>query len=80
MTYDEFLADTMRVDATYEEFEMACSMYARAHLNQRAGQVYYNVLHDIRPDLADAIVGTLIDPFYKDEVDEQIRKFIRENW
>ena len=32
----------------------------------RIGQVYFNVLHDMRPDIAEEIRGTQYDPFYDD--------------
>lgn len=32
----------------------------------RKGQTYFNVLHDVRPDLAELIRGTSIDPFYRE--------------
>jgi len=32
----------------------------------RSGQVYFNTLHDLEPTLADAIRGTMDDPFYDD--------------
>lgn len=32
----------------------------------RSGQTYFNVLYDIRPDLADLIRATELDPFHDD--------------
>lgn len=32
----------------------------------RKGQTYFNVLHDVRQDLAKRISGTPIDPYYED--------------
>lgn len=34
------------------------------HPTWRLGQTYFNVLHQKRPDLADKIRGTYLDPFY----------------
>lgn len=34
------------------------------HPSWRLGQAYFNTLHDMRPDLADKIRGTWLDPFY----------------
>lgn len=32
----------------------------------RRGQAYFNVLHDVRPDLASQVRGTRLDPFHND--------------
>lgn len=37
--------------------------------DQRKGQAYFNALHKVRPDLADHIQGTKIDPFYSKAFD-----------
>jgi hypothetical protein len=34
---------------------------------QRRGQYLFNCLYAVRPDVADAIRGTLADPFYDDK-------------
>lgn len=39
--------------------------YKHEHPAQRLGQVYFNVLHVMRTDLANEIRGTAFDPFYK---------------
>lgn len=31
---------------------------------QRYGQVAFNLLNEVRPDLADRVIGSDIDPFY----------------
>lgn len=33
----------------------------------RAGQYVFNVLHAVRPDLAEAVRGTALDPFHRDD-------------
>lgn len=40
----------------------------------RIGQVMFNVLYEINPDLADSIRSTDLGPFYDDT---RIRKFIK---
>lgn len=37
------------------------------HRDFRAGQAAFNMLYVLRPDLADQIRGTDLDPFYQDE-------------
>jgi hypothetical protein len=33
----------------------------------RKGQTYFNLLYDERPDVADRVRGTAVDPFHQDE-------------
>lgn len=34
----------------------------------RKGQVYYNTLQEMYPELANKIVGTYLDPYYDDRI------------
>mgnify|MGYP000932282889 FL=1 len=33
----------------------------------RQGQLYFNALYDVDPELANEVRGTTIDPFYRDD-------------
>lgn len=50
----------------------------------RKGQILYNLLHELRPDLAHRMVGQTFDPFYtddyKDPVFQEALDFIEKNW
>lgn len=46
----------------------------------RLGQTYFNVLYECRPDLANAIRGTSIDPFYVDELMPAFLSFVADRW
>lgn len=47
----------------------------------RLGQAYFNVLRDVRPDIAKRVQGkTGLDPFYRDELVSTFLKFVEENW
>lgn len=46
----------------------------------RLGQAVYNRLHEIRPDIANKIVGTPLDPYYKNSVTTETWEFIHQNW
>lgn len=52
--------------------------------NWRYGQAAFNVLADVRPDLAEKIRGEDCDPFYLDrstgEVWVRFREYIKRNW
>jgi hypothetical protein len=51
-----------------------------ARANQRTGQSLFNSLYEFRPDLADAIRNSHIDPFYKDENLNNFFRWIVEHW
>lgn len=36
------------------------------HPEWRVGQAYFNILHRLHPEVADAVRGTSKDPFYND--------------
>lgn len=46
------------------EFYAAVTDYREKYPEQRAGQALFNVLHDVRPDISEAIRGTSMDPFH----------------
>lgn len=46
----------------------------------RYGQHWFNRLYEVRPDLADSIRGTRLDPFYKDHVSQEALSFVVTNW
>lgn len=46
----------------------------------RAGQTYYNVLANVRPDLADAVRGTARDPFHNDGVIGDFLDYVMRHW
>jgi hypothetical protein len=47
---------------------------------KRYGQVYFKILSEVRPDIAEHITGTMFDPFYKDELHDKIRDKVRTMW
>lgn len=46
----------------------------------RYGQIMFNELNKIRPDLANSIRGTDCDPYYKDTAIGDFLTFIIKNW
>ena len=46
----------------------------------RLGQAMFNHLYSKRPDLADRIRDTELDPFYDDSLCPATEKWIWENW
>lgn len=46
----------------------------------RVGQTHFNVLWQLRPDLADAARGTQLDPFHRDDRVPAFLRWLRDNW
>lgn len=54
---------------------------ARAYPREwRQGQALFNLLHDVRPELARELSGSLIDPFYNDNRIVAAMSWIAEHW
>lgn len=46
----------------------------------RFGQVYFNLLHTLRPDLSEQLRATPLDPFHRDKVSTETEQFVMDNW
>jgi hypothetical protein len=46
----------------------------------RKGQTYFNVLREARPDLAEKVRGSVLDPFQRDERIEAFLAYVYLNW
>ena len=46
----------------------------------RYGQLFFNTLDWLRPHLADEIRGTMRDPFYRDQVDPPVLRWLEAVW
>ena len=49
---------------TIDEFWVGVERYKSLHTNQRIGQSVFNYLYLVKPDLADKVRGSHIDPFH----------------
>jgi hypothetical protein len=70
---------------TYQEFEKLVNeqfdRYEKTSPGDwRIGQVYFNMLFDIRPDIAEEMRGSIVDPFFKRRITEVVRDFVIERW
>lgn len=59
-------------DTEFMELFSQVSVYLRANKDWRAGQAVFNRLVFVRPDLAEAIRATPLDPFYRDSILESL--------
>jgi hypothetical protein len=48
--------------------------------DKRYGQVYFTILSEVRPAIAELITGTLFDPFYKDAVHPRTSEIVERYW
>ena len=66
--------------ATY--FDMVDG-HQRANPYERVGQAYFNVLAEVRPDIASRVRASAFDPFFKRSVKEispRFFEFIAKEW
>jgi hypothetical protein len=48
--------------------------------NLRLGQVYFNLLADLRPDLANELRGTPHDPYFRNEIPQMTEDVVLKEW
>ena len=70
MTYQEF------VEELYHKVGVAMAN----HEPLRFGQIVFNYLEDVRPDLANKIRATEMDPFHNDKNMAALNEYLLENW
>lgn len=68
--------------SVYEAFEnLVTSLYDHPTNNgKRLGQIYFNVLSEVRPDVSEQIRGTMFDPFHMDIIPSKISDVVRGMW
>ena len=69
MTYDEFL---LQIHSKYDNQENPKAL--------RLGQMFFNELLTVRPNIAKELRGSMIDPFVKERITEVVSNFVRERW
>lgn len=65
---------------TFTAFTLYVIDYDQAHHKERSGQAAFNALWNVRPDLADQVRGTDLDPFHNDAVLLPFWHFVQEAW
>lgn len=70
MTYHEFLSDVLK----------AYDKQKKGGGDLRLGQMYFNALVQVRPDIAEVLRGSMLDPFFKDRVAAVVSDFVLERW
>ena len=64
----------------FERYLLTCAATKTAHPEWRWGQTLFNVLHDVRPDLANGVRGSDIDPFHRDSVASRFLQEVEDRW
>ena len=66
---------------TYADFIIASTQhYGENRRDLRFGQAVFNVLATVRPDIAEELRGSKLDPFYKESVSDEVWSFIKSKW
>lgn len=64
----------------FDNFVAFAAEYTHEYKDQRAGQAFFNALYEKRPDLANKIHTTELDPFYNDAPLAAAWEFVMDNW
>lgn len=65
---------------TFQQFLDAASTRYNHETSWRMGQTYFNVLHEVRPDLAEKVRGAFLDPFHNDVMVPSFLNFLAAEW
>lgn len=66
--------------ASYTEYLDYVDYLSERNPAWRSGQTHFNALRRMRPDLANEVLGTAIDPFHLDERLPDFVAYVQENW
>lgn len=64
----------------YYSFRLVVQQEWAERQNLRLGQVYLDILDELRPDLANKLRGSLHDPFYKNEIPVEAEQLVEREW
>ena len=65
---------------SYQDFLVVVKQAEQENPQSRRGQVWFNTLQVYRPDLAYQLMGTPLDPFYRDSIPGNTENFVEEQW
>jgi hypothetical protein len=70
ISFNDFLADA----------SIQYNKLSREDNSIRYGQVYFNLLKDSRPDIAEKLRGSVLDPFHRNQVSTEVHAFVEYLW
>lgn len=65
---------------TYESYLAEVESATQQHPDWRYGQIAFNVLHVMRPDLSAQIRDKHLDPFYKSGLLPEFHAWVERSW
>ena len=68
----------LEVEGFLQELQGLVGKTQKEYPRWRKGQTVFNVLLDLRPDMAERIRGTELDPFHRDEVVPKLLDWLKE--
>jgi hypothetical protein len=68
MTFQEFMEDVLNKYNDHKNDDI------------RLGQLFFNELCKTRPEIAEEIRGSMLDPFFKHRITNVVEQFVRERW
>lgn len=70
--------DQLEVEGFLQELKRLVGKTRKEYPRWRKGQTMFNVLLDLRPDIAERIRDTELDPFHRDEVVPKLLDWLKE--
>lgn len=65
---------------SYDSFRLAVQQEWAEQEELRLGQMYFNWLRVVKPEIANRLRGSLRDPFHKNEIPWETEECVREMW
>lgn len=65
---------------SYDDYIVEAARETLKDPTLRRGQAYFNVLLDARPDLAEYVRSTILDPFYSDSIIPEFLAYVEGEW
>lgn len=65
---------------TYEEYVAAVTNKLKDYPTWRQGQAAFNMLWEMRPELADQVHTSKLDPFHRDDRLPEFYEWVEDNW
>lgn len=66
---------------TFTQFvAVASAYYGENKRRVRFGQAVFIILEEVRPEIANELRGTPLDPFHKTSVSDEVWAFIEDRW